>query len=46
MNRTDAEMAMLWVYAGDEPDRQLVDTRFCSGKLEWKGIEQSKAQSL
>ena len=46
MNRAKSEMAMLWVYAGDEPDRQLVDTRFCSGKLEWKGIKPCKSNSL
>jgi quercetin dioxygenase-like cupin family protein len=46
MNRTNSEMAMLWVYAGDEPDRQLVDTRFCSGQLEWKGIKCCKAHAL
>ena len=37
MNQSDAAMAMLWVYAGDEPDRILVDSGFCSGKLEWRG---------
>ncbi len=46
MNRSDSDMAMLWVYAGDEPDRQLVDTQFCSGKLEWRGIKSAQIHSL
>jgi quercetin dioxygenase-like cupin family protein len=32
-NRSDAPMAMVWVYAGDEPDRVLVDSGFCEGRL-------------
>ena len=37
LNSGEAEMEMLWVYAGDEPDRTLVDNRYCSGLLRWPG---------
>jgi quercetin dioxygenase-like cupin family protein len=33
LNRSDAPMAMIWVYAGDEPERTLVDAGYCSGTL-------------
>jgi len=33
LNRSDAPMAMIWVYAGDEPDRTLVDPGYCEGRL-------------
>ncbi len=35
LNNSDEEMAMVWVYAGDEPDRKIVDAGFCSGTLTW-----------
>jgi quercetin dioxygenase-like cupin family protein len=35
LNSGDAEMEMLWVYAGDEPDRIVVDNQYCSGLLVW-----------
>ena len=35
INQSDAQMAMIWVYAGDEPDRLVVDGRYCSGALIW-----------
>jgi hypothetical protein len=28
-------MAMVWVYAGSEPDRQIVESGYCSGELAW-----------
>ncbi len=31
LNQSNQEMAMIWVYAGAEPDRQIVDNRYCSG---------------
>jgi quercetin dioxygenase-like cupin family protein len=31
LNRSAAAMAMIWVYAGDEPERTLVDAGYCSG---------------
>jgi quercetin dioxygenase-like cupin family protein len=33
LNRSDAPMAMIWVYAGDEPDRTIVEPGYCEGKL-------------
>jgi quercetin dioxygenase-like cupin family protein len=33
INRSDQPMAMIWVYAGDEPDRTLVDPGYCEGVL-------------
>jgi quercetin dioxygenase-like cupin family protein len=35
LNSSQEEMAMLWVYAGDEPDRQIVNDDYCSGGLAW-----------
>jgi quercetin dioxygenase-like cupin family protein len=35
INESDAEMAMIWVYAGDEPDRLIVDNGYCSGAMAW-----------
>jgi quercetin dioxygenase-like cupin family protein len=31
LNRSDQPMAMIWVYAGDEPDRTVVDAGLCDG---------------
>jgi quercetin dioxygenase-like cupin family protein len=31
LNRSDQPMAMIWVYAGDEPGRTLVDQSCCQG---------------
>lgn len=33
LNHAETEMAMLWVYSGDEPDRVIVDSGYCSGSL-------------
>ena len=35
LNHSSETMAMIWVYAGDEPDRQIVDASYCSGELVW-----------
>jgi quercetin dioxygenase-like cupin family protein len=35
LNLSGDEMAMLWVYAGDEPDRRILDAGYCSGALAW-----------
>jgi quercetin dioxygenase-like cupin family protein len=32
-NVSEQPMAMIWVYAGDEPDRTLVDAGYCSGSI-------------
>ena len=37
LNQSNQEMAMIWVYAGAEPDRQIVDNGYCSGALPWPG---------
>ena len=37
MNRSSATMAMIWVYAGDEPDRLIVNSDYCSGVMVWPG---------
>lgn len=33
LNQSDEEMAMVWVYAGDEPDRTIVDSGYCDGTM-------------
>ncbi len=35
VNTSEQEMAMIWVYAGDEPDRRVVENDYCSGQLAW-----------
>jgi quercetin dioxygenase-like cupin family protein len=35
LNRSEEPMAMVWVYAGSEPDRQIVEAGYCSGELAW-----------
>jgi quercetin dioxygenase-like cupin family protein len=37
INRSDDEMAMIWVYAGSEPDRRIVHAGYCFGDLKWPG---------
>jgi putative monooxygenase len=37
VNPGDAEMAMIWVYAGPEPERRVLDTGYCAGSLAWPG---------
>ena len=37
INKTDREMAMIWVYAGSEPERTLVAPDYCTGTLVWPG---------
>jgi len=39
LNRSGGEMAMIWVYAGSEPDRRIVESRYCSGELAWPGAD-------
>lgn len=33
INESDEHMAMIWVYAGDEPDRVILDNGYCSGTI-------------
>jgi quercetin dioxygenase-like cupin family protein len=35
LNQSDGPMAMIWVYAGSEPERTLVATGYCDGSLAW-----------
>jgi putative monooxygenase len=37
LNNSNEEMAMIWVYAGAEPDRTLVQSGLCSGEILWTG---------
>lgn len=39
LNLSHEEMSMIWVYAGSEPDRRVVDSQYCSGELAWPGTE-------
>ncbi len=40
LNESDAQMAMIWVYAGDEPDRTILDAGYCTGALSLNGHQQ------
>ena len=35
LNHSNAPMAMVWVYAGSEPGRTLVESGYCDGTLAW-----------
>jgi quercetin dioxygenase-like cupin family protein len=35
LNQSTAPMAMVWVYAGSEPGRTLVEPEYCDGSLAW-----------
>ena len=35
LNHSDSPMAMIWVYAGTEPERSLVRPAYCDGTLVW-----------
>jgi putative monooxygenase len=39
INQTDTAMAMIWVYAGSEPERTMISADYCSGTLVWPGPE-------
>ena len=39
LNLSDDEMSMVWVYAGSEPDRRIVEAQYCSGELTWPGAD-------
>jgi quercetin dioxygenase-like cupin family protein len=36
LNQSNAPMAMIWVYAGSEPERTLVEAGYCDGTLPWR----------
>jgi quercetin dioxygenase-like cupin family protein len=35
LNESDSPMAMVWVYAGSDPERTLVSPSYCDGTLAW-----------
>jgi putative monooxygenase len=35
LNQSNSPMAMIWVYAGSEPGRTLVEPAYCDGTLAW-----------
>ncbi len=37
VNHSEEDMAMIWVYAGSEPERTIVDASYCSGETQWLG---------
>lgn len=37
LNESNRPMAMIWVYAGSEPSRSIVDVEFCIGSRAWIG---------
>jgi mannose-6-phosphate isomerase-like protein (cupin superfamily) len=37
LNRSTSPMAMVWVYAGSEPERTIVNSSYCDGSLVWSG---------
>jgi putative monooxygenase len=37
LNLSGQEMEMVWVYAGSEPDRRMVESKYCSGEMVWPG---------
>jgi quercetin dioxygenase-like cupin family protein len=37
LNQSDSPMGMLWVYAGSEPERTLVDASYCDAAVAWTG---------
>jgi quercetin dioxygenase-like cupin family protein len=39
INDSKEMMAMLWVYGGDEPTRELVDQGYCDGTRVWDGLD-------
>jgi quercetin dioxygenase-like cupin family protein len=39
LNHSSSEMSMIWVYAGSEPERSLVSAEYCSGELQWPGVD-------
>jgi quercetin dioxygenase-like cupin family protein len=40
LNHSDEDMAMIWVYAGTEPERTIVEASYCSGEAVWPGAQE------
>ncbi len=45
LNQSSGEMSMIWVYAAEEPDRRIVNARYCSGDLAWPGAALAEEES-
>jgi putative monooxygenase len=43
LNESQSPMAMIWVYAGSEPSRSVVDVNYCLGSLSWQHLKQDAA---
>lgn len=41
LNQSQSPMAMVWVYAGSEPERTVVGPGYCDGTLLWPGATQT-----
>jgi quercetin dioxygenase-like cupin family protein len=39
LNLSNQPMGMIWVYAGSEPSRSIVDVEYCMGSRPWKHLE-------
>jgi quercetin dioxygenase-like cupin family protein len=46
LNQSDSLMAMIWVYAGSEPERTLVSEDYCSGSQPWPGPDNLEGTDL
>lgn len=45
LNLSNSHMAMIWVYAGSEPERTLVSPEYCDGTWAWEPPQASKTLS-
>ena len=43
LNHSKSPMAMVWVYAGSEPERTLLDPAYCDGTLPWPGLDLNRS---
>lgn len=46
LNQSDKLMAMIWVYAGSEPERTLVSADYCLGLQAWPGVHYLEGTDL
>lgn len=44
LNESQKPMAMIWVYAGSEPSRSIVDVKYCLGSLPWQSLQRERSQ--
>lgn len=44
LNESQKPMAMIWVYAGSEPSRSIVDVKYCLGLLPWQSLQRERSQ--